>query len=142
MDRVVKPLMEMGAHAAWPPLRVGGHLPLHGIEYRMPVASAQVKSALLLAGLFADGVTAVIEPVPTRNHTELMLRAMGVDVKVDGDRVEVTRADRLEAINIDVPGDLSARELLVGRGRACARFLASPRGRGSQSDADSVHGAS
>jgi len=50
----------------------------------------------------------VIEPVPTRNHTELMLRAMGVDVKTDGDRVEVTRADRLEAINIDVPGDLSA----------------------------------
>ena len=75
MDRVVKPLIEMGAHAAWPPLRVGGHLPLHGIEYTMPVASAQVKSALLLAGLFADGVTAVIEPVPTRNHTELMLRS-------------------------------------------------------------------
>jgi 3-phosphoshikimate 1-carboxyvinyltransferase len=108
MDRVVKPLIEMGAHAAWPPLRVGGHLPLHGIEYTMPVASAQVKSALLLAGLFADGVTAVIEPVPTRNHTELMLRSMGVDVKVDGERVEVAKADKLEAINIDVPGDLSA----------------------------------
>jgi 3-phosphoshikimate 1-carboxyvinyltransferase len=108
MDRVVKPLLEMGAHAAWPPLRVGGHLPLHGIEYRMPVASAQVKSALLLAGLFADGITAVIEPVRTRNHTELMLSSMGVNVKTDGERVEVGKADKLEAINIDVPGDLSA----------------------------------
>jgi 3-phosphoshikimate 1-carboxyvinyltransferase len=108
MDRVVKPLMEMGAHAAWPPLRVGGRLPLHGIEYRMPVASAQVKSAVLLAGLFADGTTAVIEPVRTRNHTELMLRAMGVHVRSDGERVEVAKADKLEAVNIDVPGDLSA----------------------------------
>ena len=108
MDRVVKPLIEMGAHAAWPPLRVGGRLPLHGIEYRMPVASAQVKSAVLLAGLFADGTTAVIEPARTRNHTELMLRAMGVHVKSDGERVEVAKADKLEAIDIDVPGDLSA----------------------------------
>jgi 3-phosphoshikimate 1-carboxyvinyltransferase len=108
MDRVVKPLVEMGAHASWPPLRVGGTLPLHGIEYRMPVASAQVKSALLLAGLFADGVTAVIEPVRTRNHTELMLKAMGVRVRSDGERVEIEKADKLEAINIDIPGDLSA----------------------------------
>jgi 3-phosphoshikimate 1-carboxyvinyltransferase len=108
MDRVVNPLVEMGAHAQWPPLRVGGRLPLHGIEYRMPVASAQVKSALLLAGLFADGTTTVIEPVRTRNHTELMLKAMGVDVRSDGDRIEVDKADKLEPIDIDVPGDLSA----------------------------------
>jgi 3-phosphoshikimate 1-carboxyvinyltransferase len=108
MDRVVKPLREMGAHAEWPPLRVGGRLPLHGIEYQMPVASAQVKSALLLAGLFAEGTTAVIEPVPTRNHTELMLLAMGVDVRTDGDRVEVDKADKLEPLDIEVPGDLSA----------------------------------
>jgi 3-phosphoshikimate 1-carboxyvinyltransferase len=108
MDRVVKPLVEMGAHAQWPPLRVGGQLPLHGIEYRMPVASAQVKSALLLAGLFADGTTAVIEPVLTRDHTELMLRAMGVDVRSDGHRVEVDKADKLEPLDIEVPGDLSA----------------------------------
>ena len=108
MDRVVKPLIEMGAHAVWPPLRVGGRLPLHGIEYRMPVASAQVKSALLLAGLFAEGTTVVIEPVSTRNHTELMLRAMGVEVRSDGNRVEVGKADKLQAIDIEVPGDLSA----------------------------------
>jgi 3-phosphoshikimate 1-carboxyvinyltransferase len=108
MDRVVKPLIEMGAQASWPPLRLGGKLPLHGIEYRMPMASAQVKSALLLAGLFADGVTAVIEPVATRNHTELMLKSMGARVRSDGQRVEVSKADKLEPINIDIPGDLSA----------------------------------
>ena len=108
MDRVVKPLMEMGAHAQWPPLRVGGKLPLHGIEYQPPVPSAQVKSALLLAGLFAEGTTAVIEPVATRNHTEVMLRTMGVDVRSEGDRVELDKADRLRPIDIEIPGDLSA----------------------------------
>ena len=108
MDRVVTPLREMGASAEWPPLRVGGRVPLHGIEYRLPVASAQVKSAVLIAGLFADGTTAVIEPVSTRNHTELMLHAMGADVKVDGTRVEVSRVGRLEPLDIEVPGDVSA----------------------------------
>ena len=108
MDRVVKPLTAMGAHAQWPPLRVGGKLPLHGIEYQPPVPSAQVKSALLLAGLFADGTTTVIEPVATRNHTEVMLRAMGIDVRSEGNRVEIDKADRLRPIDIEVPGDLSA----------------------------------
>jgi 3-phosphoshikimate 1-carboxyvinyltransferase len=116
MDRVVRPLREMGAHAQWPPLRVGGRLPLHGIEYRMPVPSAQVKSALLLAGLFADGITAVIEPVGTRNHTELMLLAMGVDVTCDGNRVEVVRAAKLEPLDIEVPGDLSAATFWIVAG--------------------------
>src|SRR6202165_4446141 len=100
MDRVVKPLMEMGAYAQWPPLRVGGRLPLHGIEYVMPVASAQVKSALLLAGLFAEGTTAVIEPVRTRNHTELMLTSMGVDIRSAGERVETSKANKLEPLDI------------------------------------------
>jgi 3-phosphoshikimate 1-carboxyvinyltransferase len=108
MDRIVKPLTQMGAHAQWPPLRVGGSLPLHGIEYRPPTPSAQVKSAVLLAGLFADGTTVVIEPVATRNHTELMLRAMGVDVRVEGDRVEVDKTGKLEPLDIEVPGDVSA----------------------------------
>ncbi len=108
MDRIVKPLAEMGAHAQWPPLRVGGRVPLHGIEYRMPVPSAQVKSALLLAGLFAEGTTAVIEPVRTRDHTELMLRTMGADITSDGERTEVRKATRLKPIDIEVPGDLSA----------------------------------
>jgi len=108
MDRVVKPLLEMGALAQWPPLRVGGRLPLHGIDYEMPVASAQVKSAVLLAGLFAEGTTTVIEPVRTRDHTEVMLRSMGADIKSEGDRVEVRRATMLKPFDIEIPGDLSA----------------------------------
>jgi 3-phosphoshikimate 1-carboxyvinyltransferase len=98
----------MDAHAEWPPLRVGGRLPLHGIEYTQPVASAQVKSAILLAGLFAEGATAVIEPLPTRNHTELMLRAMGAEVRVEGLRVTVGRTESLAPLDIEIPGDFSA----------------------------------
>jgi 3-phosphoshikimate 1-carboxyvinyltransferase len=108
MDRVVMPLREMGAGAEWPPLRVGGRLPLHGIAYEQPVASAQVKSAVLIAGLFADSPTTVVEPVQTRDHTELMLRAMGADVKIDGRRVSVGPVERLEPLDIEVPGDVSA----------------------------------
>jgi len=74
----------------------------------MPVPSAQVKSALLFAGLFAEGTTAVIEPVRTRDHTELMLRTMGADITSDGERTEVHKATRLKPIDIEVPGDLSA----------------------------------
>jgi 3-phosphoshikimate 1-carboxyvinyltransferase len=108
MDRVVAPLREMGAHAESPPLRVGGRLPLQGIDYTQPVASAQVKSAILLAGLFADGATTVIEPAPTRNHTELMLRAMGADVRVEGLKVSVVKTETLAPLDIDIPGDFSA----------------------------------
>jgi 3-phosphoshikimate 1-carboxyvinyltransferase len=108
MDRVVTPLREMGASAEWPPLRVGGRVPLHGIEYRQPVASAQVKSAVLIAGLFADGTTAVIEPITTRNHTELMLKAMGADVRVEAARVEISKVGRLEPLDIEIPGDVSS----------------------------------
>lgn len=108
MDRVVEPLRQMGAAASWPPLRVGGTTSLHGIEHRMPIASAQVKSAMLLAGLYAEGVTTVVEPVRTRDHTELMLTSMGAEVSVDGTRVAVRRADRLEPLDMDVPGDFSA----------------------------------
>jgi 3-phosphoshikimate 1-carboxyvinyltransferase len=108
MDRVVKPLLEMGAHAEWPPFRVGGRVPLHGIEYEMPVASAQVKSAVLIAGLFAEGTTAVIESVPTRDHTELMLRAMGADITAHSGRIEIRQATMLKPFDIEIPGDLSA----------------------------------
>ena len=108
MDRVVAPLREMGARASWPPLRVGGQTPLHGFSHTMAKPSAQVKSALLLAGLFAGGVTSVIEPVKTRDHTELMLQAMGADLEVEGMRVQVEPPSRLEPLDMDVPGDLSA----------------------------------
>src|SRR5258708_37331840 len=72
MDRVVAPLSEMGARASWPPLRAGGQVPLHGVDHTMTTPSAQVKSAILLAALFADGATSVVEPVRTRDHTELI----------------------------------------------------------------------
>jgi 3-phosphoshikimate 1-carboxyvinyltransferase len=108
MDRVVEPLTRMGASASWPPLRVGGRAQLHGIEYLTPVASAQVKSAILLAGLYADGVTTVIEPVPTRDHTERMLRAMGVDVRTGDGGVRVSRAEKLTPLDLRIPGDVSA----------------------------------
>jgi 3-phosphoshikimate 1-carboxyvinyltransferase len=108
MDRVVAPLREMGARASWPPLRVGGQAPLHGFSHTMTKPSAQVKSALLIAGLFADGVSSVTEPVKTRDHTELMLQAMGASVEVDGLRVQVARPSQLEPLDMDIPGDLSA----------------------------------
>jgi 3-phosphoshikimate 1-carboxyvinyltransferase len=108
MDRVVNPLREMGADARWPPLVVGGQVPLHGIEYRPKLPSAQVKSAVLLAGLYAEGATAVFEPVATRNHTEIMLTAMGADVGLDGRRIEVQAVERLAPLDIEIPGDVSA----------------------------------
>ena len=120
MDRVAEPLREMGAGAAWPPLRVGGKTPLHGFRFEPAVPSAQVKSALLLAGLYADGETSILEPVKTRDHTELMLAAMGAEVTVDGNRVAVTRADRLQPLDLDVPGDLSAAAFWIAAGALVA----------------------
>ena len=108
MDRVVEPLQRMGARASWPPLRVGGGPTLNGIEYVAPVPSAQVKSAILLAGLYTQGETAVVESVKTRDHTEVMLEAMGAEVQVDGLRVAISRAEQLNPIDIAVPGDFSA----------------------------------
>jgi 3-phosphoshikimate 1-carboxyvinyltransferase len=108
MDRVVAPLRAMGAKADWPPLRVGGKAPLAGIEYTMPLASAQVKSAILLAGLYAEGSTAVVEPVTTRNHTELMLGAMGASIRVEGLRTKISKSERLEPLDVEIPGDFSA----------------------------------
>jgi 3-phosphoshikimate 1-carboxyvinyltransferase len=108
VERVAAPLREMGAHAdAGPPLRVGGRGPLRGIEYRMPVASAQVKSALLLAGLYAEGRTLVWEPAPTRDHTERMLEAMGAPIERGGGFAAVSASD-LRPLDLRVPGDLSA----------------------------------
>ena len=109
MERVVAPLRLMGAHADTEPLRVGGDGPLHGIEYVSPVASAQVKSALLLAGLSAAGPTRIVEPSPTRDHTERMLQAMGAPVVRDGPAVILSGpAGALRPLDVRVPGDLSA----------------------------------
>jgi 3-phosphoshikimate 1-carboxyvinyltransferase len=116
MTRVVTPLLEMGARASWPPLRVGGRTPLHAVSYSMPIPSAQVKSAILMAGLFADGPSWVTEWVKTRDHTEIMLRAMGAVVEVDGLRVQVQPVDHLEPLDIDVPGDISAAAFWIVAG--------------------------
>jgi 3-phosphoshikimate 1-carboxyvinyltransferase len=111
MDRIAEPLTRMGARVA----AVAGHLPLtieggplHGIDYALPVASAQVKSAVLLAGLYADGETTVVEPAPTRDHTERMLAAAGASVTVRPTSVTVRRAERLALGEVDVPGDFSS----------------------------------
>jgi 3-phosphoshikimate 1-carboxyvinyltransferase len=116
MARVVEPLAEMGARATWPPLRVGGRTPLRGIDYAMAVPSAQVKSAILLAGLYAGGPTTVTEPVRTRDHTERMLRAMGVEIQADGLIVRVTPASTLAPLDLDVPGDVSAAAFWIVAG--------------------------
>lgn len=113
MQRVVEPLARMGARietsaGGCPPLKIKGGQPLHGIEYPMPVASAQVKSALLLAGLYAAGETCVTEPAPTRDHTERMLRGFGYAVGVSGARRCVRGGGRLTACDIDVPADISS----------------------------------
>jgi len=120
MKRVSDPLGQMGARIATneggrPPLRITGGQKLRGIDYRMPMASAQVKSSLLLAGLYAEGETAVTEPAPTRDHTERMLRGFGYDVQVQGPTIRVRGGGRLKACDIDVPADISsATFFLVG----------------------------
>lgn len=113
MKRVTGPLALMGAKvdttgAGTPPLKVHGGQPLHGIDYDMPVASAQVKSCLLLAGLYADSPTCVTEPAPTRDHTERMLRGFGYPVKVEGATACVEPGGKLTATTIDVPADISS----------------------------------
>lgn len=113
MKRVTEPLALMGAkvgttETGTPPLKVHGGQSLHGIEYKMPMASAQVKSCLLLAGLYADSPTCVTEPAPTRDHTERMLRGFGYPVKVNGATACVKPGGKLTATNIDVPADISS----------------------------------
>ncbi len=112
MDRIIRPLEMMGARVRaregrYPPLEIEGGR-LRSIEYELPVASAQVKSCVLFAGLYAEGVTGVIEPVRTRDHTELALREFGAEVRVDGRRISVRGRPRLVARELDVPGDLSS----------------------------------
>jgi 3-phosphoshikimate 1-carboxyvinyltransferase len=112
MERVAKPLREMGAVIETtdgrPPVRIRGGSTLRGIRYEMPVASAQVKSAVLLAGLYAQGETTVVEPAVTRDHTERMLQAFGVDLQARDGVVRVSPPDALRATSIQVPGDISS----------------------------------
>jgi 3-phosphoshikimate 1-carboxyvinyltransferase len=117
VDRIAVPLREMGADVSaredrLPPLEISG-APLHGIAYELPVASAQVKSCLLFAGLLAEGETRIVEPLPARDHTERMLRAAGASVGRDGDTVVVRPADRLEPEPIGVPADISSAAFFI-----------------------------
>lgn len=109
MGRVVKPLSMMGAKIEneYCPLYITG-TKLHGIDYKMPVASAQVKTAIILAGLYADGKTVIHEIEKSRDHTELMLSAMGADLTVDNIDITVKPTNDLTAVNVDVPGDISS----------------------------------
>jgi 3-phosphoshikimate 1-carboxyvinyltransferase len=127
VDRVAAPLARMGARIEatddrYPPFTVTGS-PLSGIEYELPVASAQVKSCVLLAGLLASGPTTVVEPEPSRDHTERMLSGAGVQIARDGARVTVSPQDELELGAVHVPGDPSsaafhaAAAVLVPRSR-------------------------
>ncbi len=113
MKRVTEPLARMGARIVTTergtaPLHIQGGQKLTGIDYAMPVASAQVKSSLLLAGLYADGRTCVTEPAPTRDHTERMLTGFGYAVSRQGDKICLNGAGRLKAAAIDVPADISS----------------------------------
>lgn len=120
MRRVTDPLARMGARidtgpAGTPPLRIHGGQPLHGVAHDLSVASAQVKSALLLAGLWSRGETCVTEPAPTRDHTERMLQGLGYPVRRDGRRACVAGGGRLTAAPVEVPADISsAAFFLVG----------------------------
>ncbi|MEM8594663.1 MAG: 3-phosphoshikimate 1-carboxyvinyltransferase, partial [Pseudomonadota bacterium] len=113
MGRVINPLKDMGAaidsaEGGRPPLVIHGGQSLAGLEYTLPMASAQVKSCVLLAGLYAQGETAVIEPAPTRDHTERMLRGFGYEVNSDGLISSLTSGGELTACDVDIPADVSS----------------------------------
>lgn len=119
MKRITNPLQEMGANIT----SVDGKCPLNiesaelkGMTYELPVASAQVKSAVLLAGLFAEGETTVIEPGPARDHTERMLASMEANIRVDGNKITVKSGTELQPLNLTVPGDFSSAAFLIVAG--------------------------
>jgi 3-phosphoshikimate 1-carboxyvinyltransferase len=120
MERVAKPLREMGAdvrtHYGTPPVDIFGGRSLHGIEYRMPVASAQVKSALLLAALYADAPTTIIAPAINRDHSERMLQGCGVHLDTVGLRTTLHPPKALANFSLDVPGDFSSAAFFIVAG--------------------------
>ena len=121
MGRIMKPLSMMGAEIesvsgnGCAPLRINGK-PLKAVHYESPVASAQVKSAVLLAGLYADGKTSVTEPALSRNHTELMLESFGVQVMSEGTTASVMPPKEMTATDIAVPGDISSAAFFIAAG--------------------------
>jgi 3-phosphoshikimate 1-carboxyvinyltransferase len=124
MERVAKPLREMGAdvrtHNGTPPVDIGGTRRLHGIEYQMPIASAQVKSAILLAALYASEPTTITAPAVSRDHSERMLRSCGVKLDIDGLRITLHPPQRLMSQKISVPGDFSSAAFFIVAGLLAA----------------------
>jgi len=124
MGRVITPLTQMGANIrsingnGCAPLEIGG-APLKAIHYDSPVASAQVKSCVLLAGLYADGITSVTEPVISRNHTELMLSGFGAEIKTEGLTASIVGGPKLVGQQIQVPGDISSAAYYIAAGLIC-----------------------
>ena len=124
MGRIITPLTQMGANIksikdnGCAPLEIGGSQ-LHSIHYDSPVASAQVKSCVLLAGLYADGITSVTEPVVSRNHTELMLSGFGADIKSEGLTASIIGNPKLLGQKIAVPGDISSAAYFIAAGLIC-----------------------
>lgn len=123
MKRVIDPLSQMGARinsaaGGLPPLEIEGSAerPLHAIRYELPVPSAQVKTAVLLAGLFADGATEVVEPVPTRDHTEIALEQMGAETGRHQRTISIRGRSRLEGRKLFVPGDISSAAFFMVAG--------------------------
>jgi 3-phosphoshikimate 1-carboxyvinyltransferase len=124
MERVAQPLRAMGAridtHEGRPPVEIHGTPHLTGIEYTLPVASAQVKSALLLAGLFARGRTELREPAPSRDHTERMLHAFGVQLEQRGGLISLEGGQPLDATTLEIPGDFSSAAFFLVAGALAA----------------------
>jgi 3-phosphoshikimate 1-carboxyvinyltransferase len=123
MLRVAEPLRLMGAQVeleanGFAPLRIEGRRPLSAINYQLPIASAQLKSAILLAGLAAEGVTTIEEPAPTRDHTERMLPEFGVSIEKSGNRVSINGGQKLTPCNLEIPGDISSAAYLVAAATA------------------------
>ncbi|RTE65144.1 bifunctional prephenate dehydrogenase/3-phosphoshikimate 1-carboxyvinyltransferase [Amphritea opalescens] len=124
MERVAKPLRLMGAQVdtgenGCPPVKIKGGQALKAIHYEMPMASAQVKSCVMLAGLYAEGETTVTEPAPTRDHTERMLRGFGYQVDVKGNKVSLSGGGSLTATKIDVPADISSATFFMVAAAIC-----------------------
>ncbi|WP_092749095.1 bifunctional prephenate dehydrogenase/3-phosphoshikimate 1-carboxyvinyltransferase [Acinetobacter boissieri] len=125
MERIAKPLRAMGANIqttgekGTPPVSITGKQALQGIHYELPMASAQVKSGILLAGLWAAGETSVVEPEPTRDHTERMLRAFGYDVKTEGNTITLNGGGKLVGTDIQVPSDISSAAFFMVAAAIC-----------------------
>ena len=120
MDRIIGPLRQMGAKIygvnSKPPLSISGNQPLKAITYELPIASAQIKSCLLLAGLYAQGKTCIVENVTTRDHTERMLRGFGYQVTCSDNCITLDGGGELEACDIDIPSDISSAAFFMVAG--------------------------